>query len=157
MTNVGVIGAGRVGTALLRARAALEKCGFSLAAVAGRGPERPARLAAELGHGLEAMSAPELVERVEVVFLAVPDDVVPALSASLGFRPGQGVVHLAGALDLAALSAASARGALVGVFHPLQAFTEAAGTAAWSGIAIGIEADAALEPTLLALCRALGA
>jgi predicted short-subunit dehydrogenase-like oxidoreductase (DUF2520 family) len=153
-TEVGVLGAGRLGTTLARA---LAHAGHAVGAVASREPARAAELVARLPNA-RAVTPAVLVARSAVVVMAVPDAAVATLAESLPWRAQQRVVHCSGALGLDVLDAARAAGALRGCFHPLQTFPERFGdTARLRGIAIGIEGDAELDAELRAICHELGA
>ncbi|GMU41229.1 MAG: oxidoreductase [Chloroflexota bacterium] len=150
----GVIGPGRLGTAL---SAALAATGAPVM-VASRRPPAPALLALP---GVTGAPVEVLIERCDVVYLAVPDREIAPLAARLSWRPGQAAVHHSGALGLEALAGATDRGALAGCLHPLQTFP--AGTppqeapALFRGITCGIEAPEPLGARLEALAGALGA
>lgn len=140
---IGVIGAGRVGSALARS---LVQAGHRLAGVARRRP----------GAGFATPEA--VVADADLVFLAVPDDAIAGLADSLPWRAGQAAVHVSGALRLDVLQRAAERGAHVGCLHPLQAFP--AGDVAadrFTGITCGVEGTPALSARLDALARDLGA
>jgi predicted short-subunit dehydrogenase-like oxidoreductase (DUF2520 family) len=151
---IGIIGAGRVGTALALA---LAEKGQGVAAIASR-RDNTARALARRISGAEATSAQEVAKRCDWVFLTLPDTAVAAVAAELTWRAGQAVVHTSGALDLAALDRAAAQGALPGSFHPLRAFAAGEpGPTAFAGVTIGISAGPALSPQLEALAGRLGA
>jgi predicted short-subunit dehydrogenase-like oxidoreductase (DUF2520 family) len=148
------VGASRLGTTLALA---LERAGQPVAAVASLRPESARAFAGRLVRAA-ALDAAELVQRCELVLLAVPDGAVAELAAALPWREGQAVVHCSGALPLSALDPARARGALRGCLHPLQSFPERFGAAErFAGIACGVEGDGELDHRLQALCVALGA
>lgn len=153
---VGIVGASRLGTTLA---CALEHSGACrVAAVASRSPGSAQAFAARLGDRVAALAPTELVERCELVVLAVPDGELTALAAALPWRAGQHAVHCSGALDLSVLEPAAARGALRGCLHPLQSFPERfAEPARFAGITCGVEGDGVLGAQLERLCEALGA
>jgi len=151
---IGIIGAGRVGTALALA---LAEKGQRVAAIASR-RDNTARALARRITGAEATSAQEVAKRSDWVFLTLPDAAVAAVASELTWRPGQAVVHTSGALDLSALDRAAAQEALPGAFHPLRAFPAGdPGANAFAGITVGICAGPALSPQLEALAGSLGA
>lgn len=151
---IGVIGAGRVGTALALA---LAERGHRVAAVASR-RDNTARALARRIAGAEAVTAADVAARCDLVFLTLPDAAVAPVAAELSWRAGQAVVHTSGALDLAVLEPAGARGALPGSFHPLRAFAGAEpGGRAFAGITCGIAGPPSLAPRLAELAVALGA
>ena len=154
MSVIGIIGAGRVGTALALA---LAEKGQRVAAIASR-RDNTARALARRITGAEATSAQEVAKRSDWVFLTLPDAAVAAVASELTWRPGQAVVHTSGALDLSALDRAAAQEALPGAFHPLRAFPAGdPGANAFAGITVGICAGPALSPQLEALAGSLGA
>ena len=143
---VGIVGAGAVGTAL---GVALSRAGWPVAAVASRDPARRERFR-QLVEGARAFAeANALLDEVELVILAVPDDAIPSVAGSLRLYSGQAVVHTSGALGAEALSPAQAAGTQVGAFHPLVAFadTERA-VAALKGATVAIEGDDQLAAML---------
>ena len=151
---IGIVGAGRVGSALA---VALSERGKRVVAIASR-RDNTARALARRLPGAAATSAAEVAARCDWVFLTVPDGAVHGVANELSWRAGQCVVHTSGALDLAALDAAAARDALVGGFHPLRAFAGGeCGAGVFSGVAIGIAGPPQLSAKLGALAAELGA
>ena len=156
MEQVGIIGAGRVGSALAVAAAA---AGWPVVAVASRQHARAEALAARLP-GARPATAQEVADLADLVFLTVPDAAIAQVTRVVRWRAGQAVVHTSGAESLAPLAPARAAGALIGGLHPLQTFAganEADPLRVFAGITCALEADAALLPRLEALVRALGA
>ena len=114
-------------------------------------------LAVELGEVVRPVSLEALREQADLVFLAVPDGKIAEVCDRLGLGSRHSVVHVSGALDGAVLEAARARGAQVGVFHPLQAFPLGAPRSRFRGIHIGVDGAAEMEARLSKLARRLGA
>jgi len=153
--RIGIIGAGRLAASL---GAALVATGYRLEAVSSRSTESAARLAADLGGAVEALSPQAVVDRCDLVFVAVPDSAVATAVSVLKWRREQAVVHCSGALPLAVLAPAASAGAACGCFHPLQSFPARTGDATrFRGITCGIEADGALSGALETLATDLGA
>ncbi len=151
----GIVGGGAVGTALA---AALTRAGWPVSAVASRDPDRRARLAAA-ADGARAFAEPQaLIEEVELIILAVPDDAIAPLASSVRMYSGQAMVHTSGALGAEVLAPAMAAGTQVGGFHPLVAFadTERA-VAALHGATVAVEGDDQLAGLLAEMAEALGA
>jgi len=75
---------------------------------------------------VEPADAARASRLAQVIIIGVPDDrvapVCERVAADGGFRPGQHVVHLSGALSLDVLRPAEAAGAEVLCLHPLQVF-----------------------------------
>jgi predicted short-subunit dehydrogenase-like oxidoreductase (DUF2520 family) len=87
-----------------------------------------------------------------LVFLAVPDPVVPALAARIATARAK-LVHVSGALTLEALAPARRRGA----FHPYQSFPAERPPAHFQGAVIGIDAsDEELLEELGTLAQRIG-
>ncbi|QSB15049.1 DUF2520 domain-containing protein [Natronosporangium hydrolyticum] len=155
--TIGVIGAGRVGTAL---GAALHQAGHLIAAItpssqpdraSGNLPGTPTRPAAEV-----ALAATDLL------LLAVPDDALAAVVGQLPNPPvGQVVAHTSGAHGLAVLHPVTVRGAHPVALHPAMTFT-----GAWQGehrdldrlpgIGYGVTAPEPLRPFATRLVADLG-
>jgi predicted short-subunit dehydrogenase-like oxidoreductase (DUF2520 family) len=157
--RIGLIGAGRLGTALARAMA---DAGLTVHALASRREASAQRLAAALP-GCRVLAAQPLVDACDIVFLTTPDDALPALAASLRWRPGIAVVHCSGASELSVLAAARRAGAAIGGFHPLQSFGAAPDDSSsaprldLSGCTVTIEAAPPLDALLQDLAHRLGA
>jgi predicted short-subunit dehydrogenase-like oxidoreductase (DUF2520 family) len=156
--RIGLIGAGRLGAALAQAMA---DSGLTIHALASRREASAQRLAAALP-ACRVLAAQPLVDACDIVFLTTPDDALPALAASLRWRPGIAAVHCSGASELSVLDAARNAGAAVGGFHPLQSFGAAppAGAAVANGLSgctVTIEAEPPLDALLQDLAHRLGA
>jgi predicted short-subunit dehydrogenase-like oxidoreductase (DUF2520 family) len=152
---IGIVGAGAVGTAL---GVALSRAGWPVHAVASRDPGRRERFRS-LVEVNRAFADPEpLVEEVELILLAVPDDAIAPLAGGLRMYSGQAMIHTSGALGADVLAPAMAAGTQIGSFHPLVAFadTERA-VEALKGATIAIEADDQLAAMLASMAEALGA
>ena len=151
----GIVGAGAVGTAL---GAALSRAGWPIHAVASRDAGRRARFTG-LVEGARAFAEPQaLVEEVELIILAVPDDAIGPLAAGMRMYGGQAMVHTSGALGAEVLQPAMAAGTQIGAFHPLVAFadTERA-IAALHGATVAIEGDDQLAALLSSMAERIGA
>lgn len=152
---IGIVGAGAVGTAL---GVALSRAGWPVHAVSSRDGARRERFQ-NLVKVTRAFVDPEaLVEEVELIILAVPDDVIAPLAGGLRMYSGQAMIHTSGAVGAEVLEPAMAAGTQIGSFHPLVAFadTELA-VAALHGATIAIEADDQLAALLGRMAEAMGA
>jgi predicted short-subunit dehydrogenase-like oxidoreductase (DUF2520 family) len=152
---IGLVGAGAVGTAL---GVALTRAGWPVAAIASRDDARRERFRSLVSGARGFAEATALLDDVELVILAVPDDALPGLAAELRLYGGQAMVHTSGSLGAEVLEPARAAGTQVGSFHPLVAFadTERA-VAALRGATVAIEADDQLASLLAEMAEALGA
>nr|WP_212763432.1 DUF2520 domain-containing protein [Gordonia araii] len=120
---VGLVSAGRVGTALAQA---LESVGHIVGAVVARSAQSRERVEQRLPDSLIFDNAADVAARSELLILAVPDDVLPAVVAELAdsgaVRPGSIVVHVAGAHGVGVLAPLTTRGALGLALHPAMTF-----------------------------------
>jgi predicted short-subunit dehydrogenase-like oxidoreductase (DUF2520 family) len=151
----GIVGAGAVGTAL---GVALSRGGWPIHGVASRDADRRGRFQS-LVAGSRAFSEPtSLVEEVELIIVAVPDDAVASVAADVRMYGGQAMVHTSGVLGPEVLAPAMAAGTQIGSFHPLVAFadTERA-VAALHGATVAIEGDDQLAELLAQMAEAVGA
>lgn len=152
---VGIIGAGAVGTAL---GAALHRAGWPVVAVASRDAARRERFRSLVPGARAFAEAPAILDEVELIVLAVPDDAIEQLAGELRLYGGQALVHTSGVLGAEVLEPARAAGTQIGAFHPLVAFadTERA-IAALHGATIAVEGDDQLIAHLADMAEALGA
>jgi predicted short-subunit dehydrogenase-like oxidoreductase (DUF2520 family) len=117
--KVGFIGAGKVGTALA---ARLFKGDYPIIAVADINIPAAQKLADLVPGCYVFESAQEVVDNTEHVFITTPDDFIPKVASELTWRAEQNVVHCSGAASIDILEPAERSGAMVGSFHPCQAF-----------------------------------
>lgn len=151
---VGIVGAGSVGLAL---GIALDRAGWRVGAVASRDPDRRERFRSHVGSARGFAEVAALVDDVELVILAVPDDVVASLAASLRLYAGQAIVHTSGLLGAEVLLPALAAGSQAGAFHPLVAFADLErALTALRGATIAIEGGDDLAALLADMAEAIG-
>lgn len=120
--SVGVISAGRVGTAL---GAALERAGHIVTAASA--PSNRSRDRAALRLPEARVDAPAVIaEKAELLILAVPDTELPALVDELADRvnPSAIVLHTSGALGVAVLAPLARLGCTTIAFHPAMTFVD---------------------------------
>ncbi|MFL5677461.1 MAG: Rossmann-like and DUF2520 domain-containing protein, partial [Chloroflexota bacterium] len=137
---------------------ALSRGGWPVHAVASRDPVRRDRFRG-LVDVTRVFADPEpILDEVELIILAVPDDAVASLAGSLRMYSGQAMIHTSGALGADVLAPAMAAGTQIGGFHPLVAFadTERA-VAALHGATVAIEGDDELASMLAEMAEAVGA
>jgi predicted short-subunit dehydrogenase-like oxidoreductase (DUF2520 family) len=152
---IGIVGAGAVGTAL---GVALTRAGWPVHAVASRDAGRRERFSSLVGV-TRAFADPEpILDEVELIILAVPDDAVASLAGSLRMYSGQAMIHTSGALGAEVLAPAMAAGTQTGAFHPLVAFADMErAVAALHGATVAIEGDDQLAAMLADMAEAIGA
>lgn len=152
--RIGIVGAGHVGTAL---GVAFVRAGWPVSAVASRSLQRRATFSSLVPTAAAFADPQALVEGVDLVFLTVPDDVLPVVAASIRLYGGQAVVHTSGALPAAVLEPARAAGTQAASFHPMVAFAELeASVSALRGATVALEGDEDLLATLADLARSIG-
>ncbi|RLZ04029.1 oxidoreductase [Kocuria tytonicola] len=121
--GVGVISAGKVGAVL---GAALRAAGHAVVGVHASSAQSHERAAALLPD-VPVLDVETIVERSELVLLAVPDDQLPGLVAGLAatgaWQPGQLVVHTAGRFGTDVLEPVRSAGAIGLAVHPAMTFT----------------------------------
>ncbi|MGF6887832.1 putative short-subunit dehydrogenase-like oxidoreductase (DUF2520 family) [Nocardia sp. GAS34] len=121
--TVGIVSAGRVGSAV---GAALERVGHIVFGVSAISDASRHRAAARLPDS-RILPPERVAERSELLILAVPDTELPGLVAGLAaanaVRPGTIVAHTSGANGIAVLAPLTAAGALPLAIHPAMTFT----------------------------------
>lgn len=148
----GFVGAGRLGTALAWS---LAERGLRVVAAASANRASAEQLAAPID-GCVVGTLQQTVDASDLVFITTPDAAIGATAAQATWRPGIGVVHCSGVTDVAALAPAARAGAAIGGFHPMQTFGDpAAAVRSLPGCTITIEAQGALNATLVALAEGL--
>ncbi|AEG45352.1 Rossmann-like and DUF2520 domain-containing protein [Isoptericola variabilis] len=155
--GVGVVGAGRVGAVL---GSALRAAGHTVVGASGISDASRERIATLLP-GVPNLTVDEVVERAELVLLAVPDDALAGLVAGLAevgaWQPGQLVVHTAGSAGVSVLEPARRAGAIPLALHPAMTFTGTSlDLARLEGCTFAVTAPAAVLPIGQALVVEVG-
>ena len=121
--GVGIIGAGRVGPVI---GAALAGAGHAIVGIASVSEENRDRARAMLPE-VAILEIPLLLERSELVILAIPEaeieSLVAGLAATGSWQPGQLVLHTAPGLGYTVLAPAVAAGVIPLAIHPTMVFT----------------------------------
>ncbi|MBT8160790.1 MULTISPECIES: Rossmann-like and DUF2520 domain-containing protein [Arthrobacter] len=156
--GVGIIGAGKVGAVLGAALRAAEHAVVGVSAVSEASRER----AESLLPGVPILEIQDIVERSELVLLAVPDDALGELVeglAKLGaWQPGQLVAHTSGRFGVGILKPVRAAGAIPLALHPAMTFTGMSlDLTRLMDCTFGVSADAAMLPIAQALVVEMGA
>src|SRR5580692_10908717 len=155
--GVGVVGAGRVGTALA---AALRRSGHRIVAVSAVSAASLDRVEALLP-GTPVRPPQDVAASADLVLLTVPDDALPALVSGLAATgtdlAGRLVVHASGRHGLAVLEPAARRGALPLALHPVMTFTGRGDDVdRLAGTSFGVTAPDVLRPAAEALVIEMG-
>lgn len=121
--GVGIVGAGRVGPVL---GAALAGAGHAIVGISAVSEASRDRAEAMLP-GVPVLEVPDLIERSELVILAVPESelqsLVAGLAATGAWQPGQLVLHTAPGVGTSVLAPAMAAGAIPLAINPAMVFT----------------------------------
>ena len=155
--GVGVVGAGRVGTALA---AALRRSGHRIVAVSAVSAASLDRVEALLP-GTPVRPPQEVVAGADLVLLTVPDDALPALVSGLAATgtelAGRLVMHASGRHGLAVLEPATRRGALPLALHPVMTFTGRPDDVdRLAGVSFGVTTPEPLRPVAEVLVMEMG-
>ena len=121
--QVGIVSAGRVGTALGVALERAEHVVVACSAISAPSLRRAERLLPDTA----VLPVPEVAARAELLLLAVPDAELPGLVAGLAatgaVRRGTIVAHTSGANGVAVLAPLTERGCIPLAIHPAMTFT----------------------------------
>jgi predicted short-subunit dehydrogenase-like oxidoreductase (DUF2520 family) len=153
--DVGIVGAGRVGSVL---GAALAGAGHRLIAASTTDPDRVQAMLP----GLQILDELSVLAVSQLVLLTVPTAVLPEVvagaAAAGAFVPGQLVVHTAARYGTSVLDPAAAAGAIPLALHPALVFT---GTSvdlhALTGATMAVTAPPTVQPIGQALVIEMGA
>ncbi|MER1997266.1 MAG: DUF2520 domain-containing protein [Arthrobacter sp.] len=156
--GIGVIGAGKVGAVLGAALRAAEHAVVGVSAVSDASRER----AENLLPGVPVLEIPDIIERSELVLLAVPDDALPPLVSGLAatgaWQAGQLVAHTSGRFGTAVLEPARQAGAIPLALHPAMTFTGLSlDLTRLADCSFGVTAPTAVLPIAQALVVEMGA
>jgi predicted short-subunit dehydrogenase-like oxidoreductase (DUF2520 family) len=155
--NVGVVGAGRVGTAL---SVALSRAGHRVVAASAISAASRQRIETYLP-GAAILQPEDVVAAADLVLLTVPDDVlgglVRGLVATGAPLTGRLLAHASGLHGLAVLEPAVELGALPLALHPVMTFTGRPDDVdRLAGISFGVTAPAVLRPAAEVLVMEMG-
>ncbi len=155
--GIGIISAGKVGAAL---GSALRAQGHTIVGAYATSPEACERLETMLPR-VPALDVQTIVERSELVILAVPDSelapLVSGLAKQNAWQAGQIVVHTAGRFGVGILSPAQQAGALCLALHPAMVFTGTSlDISRLQGCPFAVTAPAPLLPIGQALVTEMG-
>jgi predicted short-subunit dehydrogenase-like oxidoreductase (DUF2520 family) len=155
--NVGVIGAGRVGTALA---VAMRRAGHRIAAASAVSSASRERIDRYLS-GTPVLQPADVIAAADLVLLTVPDDalagLVRGLAATGAPLTGRMLAHTSGRHGLAVLDPATDLGALPLALHPVMTFTGRPDDVdKLAGICFGVTAPTVLRPAAEVLVMEMG-
>jgi len=155
--QVGLVGAGRAGTALAAALARAGHRVVSASAVSAASVRRVRQILP----GTAIRRPEQVVAEAGLVLLTVPDDALPGLVAGLAATgvpvAGRLLAHASGRHGLAVLDPAVRKGALPLALHPVMTFNGRPDDAdRLAGVSFGVTAPAALLPVAQALVVEMG-
>lgn len=158
MSDVAIIGAGRLGTTLGRA---LAEKGYTITALTCRRKASAAESRTIIGQGRALTDNAAAARMAGVIFICLPDEVIPGVALRLaGNRinwPGKTVFHTSGLLPARVLQPLQERGASIASFHPVQAFpNKRMRPTHFRGITFGLEGDGNAVALAGTLVRRLG-
>lgn len=121
--NVGIVGAGPVGTVLGKALAAAGHLLIGIAATDSKNIERAEALLPEV----EVVTVPEIILQADLVLLAIPAEQISKTVTGIAeaglFRSGQILAHTAGEYGFEVLKPAITKGVIPLAIHPAMTFT----------------------------------
>jgi predicted short-subunit dehydrogenase-like oxidoreductase (DUF2520 family) len=155
--DVGVVGTGRVGTALA---VALRRAGHTIAAASAVSEASRSRVEHFLP-GTSVLQPGDVVAAADLVLLTVPDDalggLVRGLAATGAPLAGRMLAHASGRHGLAVLQPATDLGALPLALHPVMTFTGRPDDAdRLAGVCFGVTAPEVLRPAAEVLVMEMG-
>ncbi|HHV99453.1 MAG TPA: DUF2520 domain-containing protein [Clostridiaceae bacterium] len=132
--KIGIIGAGRVGSALA---IGLAKEKFPIEGVFNKTDNPVKTLGEKIGVSFNN-SLEEVVSKADTVFITVPDDILEKMSLFISEKisseviKGKVFLHCSGACTSGVLGAISEKGGFTGSLHPIQTFADR--TESWRGL-----------------------
>jgi predicted short-subunit dehydrogenase-like oxidoreductase (DUF2520 family) len=154
---ISFVGAGALASGLAKL---LHAQGFSIAEIIVREAQESQRRGSALAHSVGAVAATLANAKLtcDVLWLAVPDEVVEKVSRELAGRAELPpvILHASGALNSLVLSALAARGINTGSAHPMMTFV-AGEPPSLKGAWFALEGSAAAVRAARAMARKLGA
>src|SRR6266699_2700782 len=154
---VGVVGAGRAGTAMA---VALARAGHRVVAASAVSQASVDRIGRSLPQA-RVVGPEQVVEAADLVLLTVPDDALPGLVAGLAATgvpmDGRMLAHASGRYGVSVLEPAVRQGALPLALHPVMTFTGRGDDVdRLRGTCFGVTAPEVLRPAAEALVIEMG-
>ena len=154
--EIGFIGIGKMGKALA---VALATHGYSVTACYSRSATSTSELKELLPRCFITSTAQEVVDRTNLVFITIPDDLIQSYVQDLRVNENQGFVHCSGSLPRSILNNANSKARFTGMFHPYQTLagidSPADAVGRLSGITFAIDAEGWLLDQLISFGESL--
>jgi len=155
--RVSIIGAGVVGTAVGHI---LKTKGYNITAIASRTRASLDRAFPYTG-GLTTTDVVEAASLGDLVFITTQDDQIEKVCAKIargnGFKVGNVILHMSGALSTKVLKSAEKVGALTASIHPMQSFVDIdLAIKQLPGAYFGVTAEEKIQPLVFELVKDLG-
>lgn len=155
--TLAVVGAGRVGRALVRR---LRELGWKIGVVVTQSEASSRRAVRFIGAGTPYGGLTRHVLLSQVILISTPDDIVSDVARELARMGGEELrgkffLHTSGALDAHVLAPLKEFGAAVGSMHPLQTFS-GVGAPDLAGKVFAVEGDVLAVRAARQIARALG-
>jgi predicted short-subunit dehydrogenase-like oxidoreductase (DUF2520 family) len=143
-----------VGTALATM---LSKGSYPVIAVADKNSGAAKNLASLISDCQVFEDARKVAHTAEYVFITTPDDLIAEVASSISWDPHHKVIHCSGAASIDILEPPKRSGAMVGSFHPCQAFASVEQAIEnLPGSTFAIEAQAPLLDALKEMASSIG-
>lgn len=158
MTNVSIIGAGKLGTSL---GYALSKKGFRIKALSCRTLSSAKQSSLIIGDVIASTDNIQTSSYGDLIILSVPDDKIEEVATQLALSDLKWskklVFHCSGLMTVQTLKPLKDKGALTASLHPIQSFAQKSPDAsAFEGIYFGLEGSKEALEVLKRIVRALG-
>lgn len=154
MKRVGIIGFGRIGTALA---VSLKKCGYEVEVV--RRNQKLTKTNPVSGKTFNVISLEEAASKMEVIFITTPDDNISDTALKLAKMDlgCKAVLHMSGSLSSELLDFLRKKNIFIGSLHPLQSFPNVEQAVSnFPGSFFTYEGDKALLPWIKEIVAQLG-
>lgn len=155
--KISIIGVGTVGTAIGHI---LQQAGYEIAAMAAR-TEETLKKAHSFLSAFSTCDVVEAAKKGNLIFITTSDDQIETVCQEIaeggGFKEGDAVLHMSGALPTGVLKSARDKGAKIGSIHPMQTFAGIEGAIKnIPGSVFGITAEGELLSVAKEIVESLG-
>ncbi|WNJ20845.1 F420-dependent NADP oxidoreductase [Pontibacter sp. G13] len=148
--KVAIVGAGNMAWSLIPS---LQQAGTEVVQLISRNEERRQTFAQTYGIPQVGETPRDLIADLDLIFLTVPDGVLSGLAAGIALddRPGTILLHTSGSSPLSLLAGS---GDAIGVFYPMQIFTQSRVTP-FAHLPIFLEGNASVMRKIDPLAKAM--